>query len=141
VRGAALDRALWATCALACLLVLITARLLTPSPEGLGTHVALGIPPCGFLLWSGLPCPACGLTTSFAYLARAQLAPALAANPLGVPLFALTAALLPFSVACAGRGTSFVQELERLRADRAALLIVLALLVAWISRLTANLYL
>jgi hypothetical protein len=99
--------------------------------------MALGLPPCGFLEWSGLPCPACGLTTSFAHLARAHLGEALAANPMGFPLFAVTAALLPFSVYQARRATIFIQALERLRADRAALLIVLALLVTWSARLFA----
>jgi hypothetical protein len=99
--------------------------------------MALGLPPCGFLEWSGLPCPACGLTTSFAHLARAHFGEALAANPMGLPLFAVTAALLPFSVYQARQGTNLLQALERARADRAALLVVLALLVTWAARLFA----
>jgi hypothetical protein len=137
MRGTAVDRLIWAAIATASLLVLVAARLLTPSPHGVGTHVALGLPPCGFLLWSSLPCPACGLTTSFAHLARAELAPALTANPLGLPLFALTAALLPLATAHTYQGTSFIREVERLRADRATLILVLALLLAWTARLTA----
>lgn len=132
-----LDRLLWLTIAAVSLLILTTARLLTPSPTGLGTHIALGLPPCGFLEWSGLPCPACGLTTSFAHLARAHIPQALAANPMGLPLFALTAALLPFAAHQAKQGTSVIQTLERLRADRAALLLVLALLATWAARLIA----
>jgi hypothetical protein len=137
VSSAVVDRLLWAGLAAASLFVLVASRLLTPAPEGAGTHIALGLPPCGFLLWSGLPCPGCGLTTSFAHLARAQLAPALAANPLGLPLFALTAALLPFSTLRAYQGTSLVRELERLHADRAALVLVLTLLASWAARLAA----
>jgi hypothetical protein len=135
--GSAVDRVIWAAIATASLLVLVAARLLTPSPDGVGTHVTLGLPPCGFLLWSSLPCPACGLTTSFAHLARAELAPALTANPLGLPLFALTATLLPLATAHSYQGTSFVREVERLRADRAALLLVLTLLLTWTARLSA----
>jgi hypothetical protein len=132
-----LDRLCWLALTTASLLVLVTSAQLTPSPDGFGTHIALGLPPCGFLAWSGLPCPACGLTTSFAHLARAQLSQALAANPMGLPLFALTAALLPFSLRHAHRGTSFLQELERLRADRAVLFLVLALVATWAARLIA----
>lgn len=117
--------------------ILTTARVLTPSPTGVGTHIALGLPACGFLAWSGLPCPACGLTTSFAHLARGQVLEALAANPMGAPVFALTAGLLPFALYQARRDTSVIQTLERLRADRAALLLVLALLVTWAARLIA----
>ena len=132
-----LDRLLWTMVAALALAVLTTARLLTPSPTGVGTHVALGLPACGFLQWSGLPCPGCGLTTAFALLARGELTWAIAANPMGLPLFAVTAALVPFAITRAYRGTTFLRELERLRADRAALLLVLALLTTWALRLIA----
>lgn len=58
---------------LALLAILATARWLTPNPRGLGTHEQLGLPPCGFYLWYGLPCPSCGMTTSWAWLARGEL--------------------------------------------------------------------
>jgi hypothetical protein len=41
--------------------LLATARWLTPDARGLGTHEQLGLPPCGFYLWYGLPCPSCGM--------------------------------------------------------------------------------
>jgi hypothetical protein len=133
-----LDRLLWLTLATGASLVLLTASQLTPSPTGVGTHTALGLPACGFLAWSGLPCPACGLTTSFAHLARANLSQALAANPMGLPLFALTATAVALSLLQAYRGTNFLHTLERVRADRAALLLVLALLLSWAARLLAR---
>jgi len=74
------------------LAVLLAARFLRPDPRGLGTHTQLFLPPCSFQVVTGLPCPACGLTTSFAYMARGELRPALASNLLGPPLF--TGALL-----------------------------------------------
>ena len=48
--------------------VLLTAAVLEPSPEGMGTHQQLGLSPCYFPKNLGVPCPACGMTTSWAYL-------------------------------------------------------------------------
>lgn len=50
----------------------VAARL---HPQGLthGTHRQLGLPPCGFVVMAGLPCPTCGMTTSFAHTIRGDL--------------------------------------------------------------------
>ncbi|MBL99896.1 MAG: hypothetical protein CMM06_09415 [Rhodopirellula sp.] len=48
--------------------VLITAAILEPSPEGMGTHEQLGLSPCYFPEKLGVSCPACGMTTSWAHL-------------------------------------------------------------------------
>lgn len=56
--------------------LLFAARWLTPDIRGLGTHEQLGLPPCGFYLWWGLPCPSCGMTTSWAWLVRFEFAEA-----------------------------------------------------------------
>jgi len=61
---------------------------LQPNLAGLGTHRALGLPKCLFLQWTGLPCPSCGLTTSFTHLLHGHLNAAFAAHPLGPLLFA-----------------------------------------------------
>jgi hypothetical protein len=50
--------------------LLVATRWLTPDERGLGTHEQLGLPPCGFYLWWGLPCPSCGMTTSWAWFVR-----------------------------------------------------------------------
>lgn len=53
--------------------LLLAARWLTPDLRGLGTHEQLGLPPCGFYLWWGIPCPSCGMTTSWAWLVRGEV--------------------------------------------------------------------
>ncbi len=80
--------------------LLITARVLTPNPHGVGTHRQLGFPPCGVLLRYGRPCPACGMTTSWSLLTRGRVIESVKSNPagayLGVMVFVLSAwSLLP----------------------------------------------
>jgi len=125
----------WSLLAAIAASVIIAARMLAPSPSGLGTHLALGLPPCGFLAWSGLPCAACGLTTSFAHLARGELSAAVHANAMGVPLFAITIALVPLALRCAVRAESPFEVVDRFQLDRAAVVIVTALLLSWLVRL------
>jgi hypothetical protein len=64
-----------------------------PDPKGVGTHRQLGLGPCGFLLTTGLPCPTCGMTTSFAYTVRGDLVDAFWAQPAGTLLALCTAGL------------------------------------------------
>jgi hypothetical protein len=71
---------------LVCLGLLLTARLLTPNPNGLGTHEQLGLPECGFLLMFEIPCPSCGMTTSWAWLTRGDVVESLRSNPGGTML-------------------------------------------------------
>jgi hypothetical protein len=135
VQERALDRLGWLLLALGADALLVTARLLTPAESGLGTHTQLGLPPCGFLLLFGKPCPACGLTTAFAQLARLELAASLRANPVGLPLFLATVALF----ACALRGwlggVHLRGWLARPQLLPAALTLCLALLAVWLVRL------
>lgn len=46
------------------------ARTLQPNRQGLGTHQQLGLPPCSLRVLAGIRCPACGMTTSWAYFVR-----------------------------------------------------------------------
>ena len=68
-----LHRAIAAAVSLGCLAVLITAVSLRPSRTGVETHRQLGLDECQFLRTSGLPCPSCGMTTSFAWFVRGNL--------------------------------------------------------------------
>jgi Protein of unknown function (DUF2752) len=86
------ERLLAALASLACLGVLITAAAITPEREGLGTHLQLGLEPCGFLSAFGKPCPTCGMTTAFAQVVRLDLRSAFAAQPFGL-LLAIAAAM------------------------------------------------
>ena len=57
-----------------------------------GTHRQFGLPPCMLNLVTGLPCPACGMTTSVALLAHGDWAAAWNANWAGAAIGLLGAA-------------------------------------------------
>jgi hypothetical protein len=72
--------------AVGCLTLLVMATGLAPAVGGFGTHRQLGLQECGFLLRTGLPCPACGMTTSFAWFARGNIAASFYVQPMGCVL-------------------------------------------------------
>jgi hypothetical protein len=116
--------------------VLGIARALTPDPSGVGTHLQLGLPRCGFLALTGLPCPACGLTTAFAHMARGELAQAASAHALGVLLFALTLGSIPLGVWAGVRELPPSETFRRLRAAQSCTALALLGLVYWCARVT-----
>lgn len=73
------------------LAVLVTAAMLEPNARGVETHTQLGLPPCGLLRATGLPCMTCGMTTSFAHLAEGQVWQSLVVQPAGTVVALLTA--------------------------------------------------
>ena len=84
-------RLLAAGIALACLSVLVIGMVLVPSPDGVGTHRAMGLQACQFLARTGVPCPGCGMTTSFAWFARGNIEASLYIQPMGTVLAILCA--------------------------------------------------
>jgi hypothetical protein len=89
-----------------CLLsMLAIAGRLTPDERGYGTHEQLLLmAPCGFMSWTGLACPTCGMTTSWSWLARGNLSAACQANPLGCALGVFSVVLSPWMMASGLRG-------------------------------------
>ncbi|MDP9174021.1 MAG: DUF2752 domain-containing protein [Planctomycetota bacterium] len=92
VRLNAGHRVLALVISLTCIGLLTTAAGLTPSPGGMGTHTALGLAPCAFAERTGLPCPSCGMTTSFAWFARGNLIASFYIQPMGMLLAVLATA-------------------------------------------------
>jgi hypothetical protein len=60
----------------------------------MGTHQALGLPACGWQTAMNMPCPTCGMTTAFAYAAKADFGSALLAQPAGLLLSVLAAVIV-----------------------------------------------
>ena len=82
---------------LCCLGLLVTARILSPASEGLGTHQQLGLPPCTSIVLFDAPCPACGMTTSWALLTRGQILESVNVNVGGAMLALIALAYVPAS--------------------------------------------
>ncbi len=89
-----------------CLALLITAAKLIPSPTGVGTHTELTMPPCAFLARTGVPCPTCGMTTSFAWFVRGNWLASFYVQPMGFVLAMLAVAVFwaGLYIAVSGRG-------------------------------------
>ncbi|HEY2253474.1 MAG TPA: DUF2752 domain-containing protein [Planctomycetaceae bacterium] len=80
------------------------AFALKPNPRGYGTHESLGLPPCTFRAWFGIPCPSCGMTTSFSHLMHGNVSQALRASASGVVLAVVCAVQIPWCWWSAFRG-------------------------------------
>lgn len=117
------------------LALLVVARLLQPSPEGLGTHQQLfDLPPCGFIMFLGLPCPSCGMTTAWAHFTRGHLIQAWHANAGGMllALFALPIGI--WLVRSGWRGRWWLRNPNTLILAAMLATIIAAALIQWAIR-------
>jgi len=73
-------------------------------PLRMSSHTSLGMPPCRFKEMTGMPCPSCGMTTSFALLVRGDVWNSLRANWVGTGLAVGCALLIPWCLVSAVRG-------------------------------------
>ena len=133
-------RLVWTLLLLTPICVLTIATMLTPSSLGHSTHMQLGLPPCGFLLLSGIPCPGCGLTTAFAHMVRFELTSAWHANPFGVVLFAFTVASIPVSFVGLIQAKPVLTTLKRLHTDKILFALCILSLSIWLGRVSDRLW-
>jgi hypothetical protein len=78
------------------------------------THRQLGLPPCTFYEVAGIPCPSCGMTTSFALLMHGDPVNSLRANSVGTLLALFCLAFIPWAVgSVVRRRPLFIRSLER----------------------------
>ncbi|MCB9777489.1 MAG: DUF2752 domain-containing protein [Alphaproteobacteria bacterium] len=114
--------------------VLAIARSLTPDPAGMGTHRQLGLGGCAFLTATGVPCPMCGMTTTFTHMAHLSPLTALGTQPFGVVLFLCTVGAFALGGADlllpAGRWRRVVSWVDR-REGWIAGLLLLGLILGW----------
>ena len=129
------DRAKYVALGLVASAGLITARLLQPSPRGVGTHEQLGLPPCVFLHLTGIPCPGCGLTTSFAHAARLHFYESVITQPFGLVVFILAVLSIPLSIYFIRRRVPW-SKFDRLRGRNLVIRLTLALFIlSWLYKI------
>ena len=104
---------------------------LVPSPTGPGTHEQLHLPPCGFKVITGLPCPSCGMTTAFAYIARLEVAEGFSAQPFGALMFLGVVAAGLAGLWCAVFNRSILDMGARLFTVRRAIIVVVVFVLVW----------
>lgn len=127
-------RVLAGVLAAGCLAVLLLAAWLTPNPSGMGTHhSALELPACNFLRTTHLPCPSCGMTTSFSWFAKGNLAASVYVQPMGAVLAFMAAATVwgGFYIAFTGRPAHRLLRLMPARYTLLPLLLVGVLAWGW----------
>lgn len=124
---------------MACATVLAIARSLTPSPTGIGTHMALGAPPCSVPTMWGVPCPTCGMTTAFAHAVRGQWLSAFHAQPTGflAAIGCALAAIWGASAAISGRSSL---QPAMWRWDRIVFVSLGLILFGWAYKLLTTLW-
>ena len=98
------------------------------------------IPPCGFRMSTGIACPTCFMTRSFALMARGQVAQALLAQPIGAAGFVACVLLLPVAIGAAVTGKDALRHFTGLLWNaRLSWVIVGMLGAAWVFKIALTL--
>jgi hypothetical protein len=95
------------------------------------THRKLGLPECQFRRMTGIPCPSCGMTTSFAWLMHGRLDYSLRANAVGTLLACFWLFLIPWSLLCAIRARPYLILSFDRAITWAVIIFVVLLLTRW----------
>jgi len=120
------------------LALLITARLLEPSGSGIGTHRQLGLPPCTSIVLFAMRCPACGMTTSWAFATRGQIVAAAETNLGGLMLALIAMAYVPASCYFCIKGTATPGQWFSLSLALALVVAMLVATIQWCMRLASG---
>ena len=119
--------------------VLAVARALNPDVSGYGTHEQLLLLPCLFRLLTGLACPFCGMTTSFALMADGAVRAAWTAHVLGPPAYVATWTVLLAGLVGLTRDSRPLPQW--LWSQLIGRILLLAVLAAWVANLARQLLL
>lgn len=117
------------------LAILGVAFALTPSDRGVGTHKAMGLPACGMLETTGIPCATCGMTTSFSYTAHGQFLNAFTTQPAGAVFALLTAMACVLSGYALFTGMSLAPVGVALWRPRVFIIAAAVVLAAWVYKI------
>lgn len=122
------------SCGLVSILLLTLAFRLTPNPKGIGTHQQLGFSQCTFIEWFNVPCPSCGMTTSWSHLMNGQIIQSFRANPGGALLAIYTLLLGPWMLVSGIMGKWLISRLDMGWVFVATVLVTLVTIFQWVIR-------
>ena len=114
---------------------LLLAYTLEPDPRGFGTHQKLGLPSCSFRVMFGVPCPSCGMTTSFSLFTKGRWLEAAGANVAGLLLACLCAVQIPWCWASAVSGRAWGVSRPEIACLWMLLSVCAISLTQWLARL------
>ena len=129
--GQRLQIAAFGCCAIGLLMV---ARCLEPSHDGVGTHQQLGLPPCTFLTIFRRPCPSCGMTTAWSHLMHADFQAAIRTNAGGACLAVMAGLIGIWAIVVAACGRYFWVPRNGVSVAVAVVLLTITL-ADWVRRL------
>lgn len=110
------------------------ASKLEPSPRGYGTHQQLGLPPCSIQLLFAVPCPSCGMTTSFSWFVRGEILQSANANLAGLYLATLCLLMIPSTLAISFWNLSLPAKKTQLWVVILSCIYFLIAFVQWVVR-------
>ena len=116
--------------------LLSVAGTLKPDQRGLGTHQQLGLPPCSLRFLVGIRCPACGMTTSWAYFAKGDWTASVSTNAGGFLLACLSMAVVLMAIPIIRTGTPPSVTVQTWL-TYSLVGILLVTLLDWVARLQA----
>ena len=108
------DTTLQISVSMLALAALGVCAFLPPEPSGLATHEKVGLPPCGFLAHTGVPCPTCGATTGASLFVHGRPAAAWRTHPMGVVVACGLMLLVPAGLISAAAGWRWLDRLKRI---------------------------
>ncbi len=117
---------------------LVLAGLLRPDPRGRGTHEQLGLPPCTLTIVAGIPCPACGMTTSWALVTKGRALDALATHATGTLLAVVALVVGLGAIIVAVQGKRLAWQPGETTVAGASLVLTGLVLFEWIFRLLSG---
>lgn len=120
---------------LLCCGLLGLGSLLEATAAGYGTHEQIGMPPCGFLRISGIPCATCGMTTAFTHAVHGRLFDALSTQPAGAMIAVAVAATAIVSGYAMAGGLSLLGLWRLLWRPRVVVAAAAIVLAAWVYKI------
>lgn len=111
--------------------IALAVFVLAPDPSGRGAHRQLGLPPCMLEFLTGIPCPLCGMTTSFTLMARGRILQAIDVQPAGALAFAALIVAIAALVLAAALGRGLREWAWRRFLAVSSLLALIIIIAAW----------